>query len=266
MEYKQIKVDSVLKKITKKDVLFNGDYIVDPYQNCEFGCLYCDSSFDTTIYVKVNSDEIIEDELRKQEKGRVIIGSVHDPYQKIEKDYKITRKILKNILDLDFSCHILTKSDLVLRDLDLLSEINDCIVTMSIISTNDNTVNTFEKNVPSTQKRFEVMKKLNNNNIKSGLAIMPVLPYIVEDELENIVSQAKDYDAQYLLHKHLELKGDQKTIFLNLLNKHYYKSVNEYEKLYKDSYMPNENYISTLDEKMYNLCNKYKLKNIINIG
>ena len=96
MEYKQIHCDSLLKKITKKDTLFNGMYCIDPYQNCEFGCLYCDSSFDKTIYIKSNAAKIIRNQLKNQEKGRIIVGSVHDPYQRIEMDFKLTKKILDN--------------------------------------------------------------------------------------------------------------------------------------------------------------------------
>ena len=81
MDYKLINCDSLLKKITRKDNLFNGKYCIDPYQNCEFGCLYCDSSYDKTIFVKENADDILNNELKKVKKGLIIIGSVHDPYQ-----------------------------------------------------------------------------------------------------------------------------------------------------------------------------------------
>ena len=91
MQYKQIKVDFLLNKVTKKDNLFLGDYTIDPYQNCEFGCRYCDSSFDKTIYVKHNADKILEKELETVEKGRIIVGSVHDPYQKIDEDFHIAK-------------------------------------------------------------------------------------------------------------------------------------------------------------------------------
>ena len=136
MQYKQIKVDSILNRITSKDNLFLGDYTIDPYQNCEFGCSYCDSSFDKTIYIKTNASEILNEELKNNKNGRIIVGSVHDPYQNIEKELKITRELLEIIKENGFSCHILTKSDLILRDLDIISNIKDCLVTISIISLN----------------------------------------------------------------------------------------------------------------------------------
>lgn len=260
MQYKQINVNSVLNKITSKDRLFIGNYTVDPYQNCEFGCLYCDSSFDKTIYVKSNAAEILRNQLKNQEKGRIIVGSVHDPYQRIEMDFKLTKEILETIAESDFSCHILTKSDLVLRDIDILSKIDDCIVTMSIVSLDDSVSNVFEKNVPTPVKRLEVMEKLNNNGIKSGLSIIPVLPYIVDAKLEKIVKSAKEHNAQYILHKHLELKGDQKNIFIDILRKFYPNFVEKYTELYKNSYMPSDSYVSKLNKKMVELGNKYNLK------
>ena len=97
MQYKQIQVDTVINKITNKDKLFKGDYTVDPYQNCEYGCRYCDSSFDKTIYIKNNALEIFEKEITQMQNGTIIIGSVHDPYQKTEEKHKLTRQILKII-------------------------------------------------------------------------------------------------------------------------------------------------------------------------
>ena len=134
MEYKLINCDSVIKKITKKDSLFHGNYCVDPYQNCEFGCHYCDSSFEKTIYVKTNIIEILEKELETIKNGRIIIGSVNDPYQIIEKKYQLTNTILETLKEYNFPCHILTKSPLILRDLDLLSQLESMITISMIVS------------------------------------------------------------------------------------------------------------------------------------
>ena len=122
MKYKQIIINSALKKITKKDILFNGDYTIDPYQNCEFGCMYCDSSIEKKVMIKNNVIEILNKELKEIKKANIIIGSVHDPYQKKKKKQEKTRNILKLIKKHNLCCHILTKSDLVLRDIDILKK------------------------------------------------------------------------------------------------------------------------------------------------
>ena len=261
MQYKQIRVDSLLTEIKTNDKLFGGDYTVDPYQNCEFGCLYCDSSFDKTIYIKLNAPEILKKELNNLDRGTIIVGSVHDPYQKAEEHYKLTRKILSIIQKSGFSCHILTKSELILRDIDILKKIPNSYVTISITSLNNSIIKTLENNISDALIRLQTINKLSNLGIKTGIAIMPIIPYICESELNKIIKLAKDYKAQYILHKHLELKGDQKLCFFNALRKFNPKLVEKYKKLYRASYKPDKKYISKIDKNVYELCTKYKIKN-----
>jgi len=263
MQYKQIKIDSLINKITNKDTLFGGNFTIDPYQNCEFGCLYCDSSLDETIYIKTNSEHILKKELKQLEKGTIIVGSVHDPYQKAEEYYKITRHLLKIIGENYFSCHILTKSNLVVRDIDILSKIKNCKVTISLISLDKKILNIFEKNVPSSKKRLLTIQKLNCAHIDAGIAILPIIPYINEEEIEDIIKLAKDYNAKYILYKYLELKGNQKLCFFNILNEFYPNLIEKYKKLYKKDYMPDAKYISNVEKNIINLCKIYGLENKI---
>jgi len=259
MQYKYTNYSSLLNKITKIDKLFVGDYTLDPYQNCEFRCGYCDSSFDDTIYIKRNSLKLLEKEIKKIEKGTIIVGSVVDPYQKVEQNQKITRNLLKIIKNNNFSAHILTKSNLVLRDIDILSEIDRCIVTISIISLEESILSIFEKNVPSSKERMNIIEKLSKNGIKTGLAVLPVMPYIVEKEFEEIIKIAKKNRARYLLHKCLELKGDQKTVFLKLLYNLNPNLIKKYRELYNDSYIPNQSYIIKVKDILDQYCKKWDL-------
>jgi DNA repair photolyase len=260
MIVKELKVDSVIKKITRKDNLFKGDYTTDPYQNCDFGCIYCDSSYDKTIYVKINAAETLEKELKKLPKGRIIVGSVHDPYQNSEKKYMLTRKILEVIKKNDFTCHVLTKSDLVLRDIDILKKIDKCFVTVSITSLKDKNSNFFEKNVSNPKKRFKVIEELNKNSIYSGIAVMPFLPFIAESEIKQFFQEAKNYNIKYILYKHLELKGDQKKIFFEEIKNFYPDILEKYEKLYSNCYHPNQEYIKKIDDIMKKNSKKYNIK------
>ncbi len=262
MEYKNIRCSTLLNKITKKDKLFKGDYTLDPYQNCEFGCTYCDSTYDKTIYIKTNAAQQLEKEIKTIKKGTIIIGSVSDAYQKVEEEHKTTRNLLEIIKQNNFPCHILTKSNLVLRDRDLLSKMN-CTVTITIITLDEKISQIFEKETPSPKERLKTIKHLSEAGIKTGIAIIPVLPYIAENELEKIITSAKKYDANYVSYKHLELKGDQKNIFMKILEKSYPSLVEKYEELYKDSYMPDDTYISNINNNLEKLCARYKLKNRI---
>lgn len=263
MIYKEIHSNVIINKIIQKDNIFNGNYTLDPYQNCEFGCNYCDSSHDSTIYIKTNTIKIINKELKKIPYGRIIIGSVHDPYQKAEEKYKLTRDILKTINKHKFSCHILTKSELVLRDVDILKSM-DSIVTISIISLDNTKTRNFEKNVQDTFKRLEIVRELNENKIKAGIAIIPILPFIIDDEIEELIKISKKYNAQYILYKHLELKGDQKKIFFEIIKNNYSNLLNDYINLYENSYFPNKKYIKDLSNKIKSYSAKYKTKNNLN--
>ena len=263
MEYKCARYDSLVNNITTKDRLFVGNYTVDPYQNCEFGCKYCDSAIDKTIYIKTNATQLLNKELATKEKGMIIVGSVHDPYQQAENSYKITRDLLKIIQDQGFSCHILTKSTLAIRDIDVLSNIRNCLVTISITTLNKSVANIFEKNVPSPKERLQTVKILSDHGIKTGIAIMPILPFIVEEELEGMVKSASNHNAQYVINKHLELKGDQKHLFMNTLEEYYPHLTEKYEQLYKNSYTPNDAYLTKIRNTINKWCSEYSIKNRI---
>ena len=260
MEYKYARYDSLLNKISNKDLLFNGNYTIDPYQNCEFGCKYCDSALNNTVYIKTNAAMLLKKEIKKIEKGTIVIGSVHDPYQKTEKKHETTRSLLKIIRQYDFPCHILTKSNMILRDIDILTRMNTCLVTISMTTFDETALNFFEKKLPPPKKRMQTMKILGENGIKTGLAIMPILPFIVDNELEKIVRTASEHNADYVLHKHLELKGDQKTIFMKTLKKFKPDLIDTYKKLYCDNYIPNKTYRINIKNTIKKLCKDYKIK------
>lgn len=260
MMYKEIRDHVLIKKITNKDKLFMGTYTVDPYQNCEFGCIYCDSTYDPTVYVRINAADLLEKELPNLQRERVIIGSVNDPYQPVEQTYQLTRRLLKILHKHGYPVHILTKSTLIKRDIDLLSTIDDVTVTFSILSLDTTLTQHLEKQVPSPEKRMKVMQQLADQGIHTGVAVIPILPYLVEDELETIVKTVSTYDASYLLHAHLELKGDQKNIFFSLLEQKYPMLLKKYQRLYENSYMPSMPYISQIDKRIHELCNRYHLK------
>jgi len=193
-----------------------------------------------------------------EERGVIIIGSVHDPYQKAEEKCEVTKNLLKTIKKHHFPCHILTKSNLVLKDINLLSDMQ-CFVTISITSLDKNVSQIFEENVPSPKERVQMVETLMEHGIKTGLALMPVLPFIVESELEDVVKVANSSNAQYLLHKHLELKGDQKRVFKDIIQNHYPHLLSKYDELYRDDLKPNEKYIAKLDKRMHELCKKYNI-------
>jgi DNA repair photolyase len=259
MDYKHIHVQSLLKKITFTDKLFGGEYTLDPYQNCEFGCSYCDSSYEKTVFIKTNAVELLKKELQDIVKGRIIIGSVHDPYQPIEERTQLTREILQIINEYNLPVHILTKSPFILRDLDILRSLKDVLVTFTIITTDEHISNIFEKNVPSPEKRFQTIRELKNNNINVGMALIPILPYITEKNVEDLIEKAYNSQVDHIIYKHLELKGDQKDIMLSLLNEVDSNLIKKYEKLYHNRYYPLKEYLDIANNKIESVCKRYSI-------
>ena len=259
MQYHDVACDYALKVITRPDSLFHGQYTVDPYQNCAFGCLYCDSASET-VDVKINIAEVLTQELQKVPRGRVILGSVHDPYQPVEERTGLSRSILSALRDHGFSCHILTKSPLVLRDLPLIVSF-DCAVTVSLLSVNETVAQVFEPSVVSPQERLVMVRLLRDVGVTAGVALLPVLPLIVEPDLEATVDAAANAHASYLLFKHLELQGEQRGRFMEILRDRYPGFVSHYQQLYKNAISPDHEYLDSMTTRIETLCRRKQLKN-----
>ena len=138
------------------------------------------------VDVKVNSPEVLQRQLQRKARGRVMISSVTDAYQPIEAKYKLTRKCLEVLLQYQFPVDILTKSPLVLRDLDLIKEFKDIEVGVTVTTNDEKIRKVFEPKAPSITARINTLKKLHNNGINTYAFIGPVLPMNPEALLEKI--------------------------------------------------------------------------------
>lgn len=178
--------------------IFTSDYGINLYRGCTHGCIYCDSrseiyKFDhkfEDIEVKENAVELLKKELIRHNPFMVVTGAMTDPYVPIEKRVQHVRKCLELIYRYGYGFSCLTKSDLILRDLDLLKKINEktkAVVQITLTTTDDNLCKIIEPNVCPTSRRVEVLKKLNENNIPAVVWLSPILPYINDTE-ENINS------------------------------------------------------------------------------
>ena len=192
----------IVKKIKVKSVLTRSgipgvDYCINPYVGCFHGCKYCYATFmkrftghteawGSFVDVKVNSPEVLQRQLQRKARGRVMISSVTDAYQPIEAKYKLTRKCLEVLLEHQFPVDILTKSPLVLRDLDLIKEFKDIEVGVTVTTNDEKIRKVFEPKAPSITARINTLKKLHNNGINTYAFIGPVLPMNPEALLENI--------------------------------------------------------------------------------
>ena len=259
--YQKTHIQKLLNTITWNDKRFHADYSLDPYKNCELGCLYCDSSYDNTIHIKTNAAELLNKELTENKPGRILIGTVHDPYQPAENTYHLTRKILQTLTKHPkYSIHLLTKTTTLLNDLDIITQLNDPQITISLTTTDQNISNYFEPHVPSPKKRLQTIKILREKGITAGLSLMPIIPGITDQNLQKTIQDIQTVQPSYLLHKHLELKGDQQTHFKTLIDTKYPHLKALYQDLYNQSYQPPQHYIDELNQQINTLCKTYNLK------
>lgn len=182
--------------------ILNGNsshYGMNIYRGCSHGCIYCDSrsrcyQFDhpfEDIEVKRNAPELLEQALKSKKKKCMIgTGSMSDPYMHCEEQLQLTRRCLEIIRKYEFGVTMITKSDRILRDIDLLDEINrsaKCVVQMTLTTYDDELCKIIEPNVCNTKRRIEVLEEMQKRGIPTVVWITPILPFINDTE-ENITS------------------------------------------------------------------------------
>ena len=209
MEY--IPAKTIITRSKHPEYWFGTEYNMNIYKGCCHGCIYCDSrsncygveSFDT-VRAKENALEIIRDELRRKSKrGVVATGAMSDPYNPFEKELKLTRHALELCNAFEFGIAIATKSALLARDIDVLCDIKEhspVLCKVTITTCDDSLAKKLEPGVNAPTERFELIRKLSENGIYTGILLMPVLPFI-EDTDENIlgiIRQAKEAGARFI--------------------------------------------------------------------
>lgn len=235
------------------------------YRGCSHGCIYCDSrskcyhmehAFED-IEVKENAIELLEYALKhKRKKCMIGTGAMTDPYIPLETEIGNVRKALSLIDEYGFGFTVITKSDRILRDLDLLQKINEktkCVVQMTLTTYDENLCRKIEPNVCTTRKRFEVLKKLRDAGIPSVVWLSPILPFI-NDTKENISGildmciEAKVYGI-ICFGMGLTLREGNREYFYEQLDKLFPRLKEQYIRTYGNQYVidsPNSKYLMHL--------------------
>lgn len=247
----EINAKSIISRSKHPAAWFGVEYGMNIYRGCQHGCIYCDSRsecyhvdrFDEDIIVKINAVELLEQQLRKMRKRYTIgTGAMNDPYMPIEKTYQLTRKSLEIIDRFQMRAHIATKSNLILRDIDILERIAKryASVAMTITTMNNDLAKKIEPHAPSPKERIEAVGILNSVGIKTGLLVMPQLPYLMEDRehLEGIILAAKQCDAQFVYPAFgVTLRDRQREHYYAQLELFYPELVAKYKSRYGNNYM-----------------------------
>lgn len=190
------------KSILSKSGIPGADYCINAYVGCAHACIYCYATFmkrytghteswGRFIDVKINAPEILRKQLRKTVKGRVMISSVTDAYQPLETKYRLTRQCLEILSEFRFPVDILTKSPLVLRDVDVIRRFEDIDVGITITTDDERMRKVFEPHAPPISARVETLRKLKEQGLRTYVFIGPMLPMNPET-LADLIRAAAD--------------------------------------------------------------------------
>ena len=255
----------VVNEITVNDYLTksnlpDSDYVINPYVGCTHGCKYCYASFMKRFTGhKENWGDFIDIkrcnkpiDLRKISGKNIFLSSVTDCYNQYEKDFCITRNILEQLIDSDCNLSISTKSKLILRDIDLLKQMKNLIVCMSINTLNEKFRSDMD-NASTIKERMDTLKELHNNGIYTVLFMSPIFPYITE--WKEIIDQTKDYVDEYWF-ENLNLRGNYKKEILDYIRTNYSDLYSDYIDIYLKK---NNKYWKDLTEEINNYCNLHNI-------
>ncbi len=228
------------------------------YRGCTHGCIYCDSRsrcYQFThpfedIEVKQNAPELLEKALKsKRKKCMIGTGAMSDPYMHCEEELRLTRRCLEIILENGFGAAIQTKSDRILRDIDLLSEINrsaKCVVQMTLTTFDDDLCSILEPNVCNTRRRIEVLEKMHEKGIPTVVWLTPILPFIndTEENITAILNECVRVGVKGIIDfgMGLTLREGDREYYYSALDRHFPGMKERYVKRYGNAYeLPSPN-------------------------
>ncbi|AXV37275.1 MAG: radical SAM protein [Methanobacteriaceae archaeon] len=276
----EIESKSILYRHNFKDNWFWMRYAINPYRGCEFACTYCDAltdkylihkdyrNFAKEIFVKKNAPNILKRDIKRFKPDVVGLSGVTDPYQPAEKNYLLSRRILEILRDNQFPVHIATKSDLVLRDMDILKDISKnswCTVSFTIITFDENILPYLEPAATRPKKRLSAIKKLKKEGIMVGVNFIPIIPYLLDnpDNIENVIKKSSKYVDYIIIGSGMTLRSNQRIRFMKLLENKFPELVEEYNSMYTNRTDPPHQYKLKINNLALKFCKKYGIQNFI---
>ncbi len=252
-------------------------WTINPYRGCEFACKYCYArythefmemrdgvDFERKIYVKQQAAWLLRRDLKKVKRGEEIaIGTATDPYQPAEKRFEVTRGILEELAQHSgLELGIVTKSDLVTRDIDVLRRIaehNRLFVSITITTLDTKLARILEPRAPRPDLRLRAVKELNFAGIKTGVSCAPVVPGITDSPaaLDAIVRATKEAGGSYIFGNPLFLKPCSASIFLPFLEKEFPDLVEDYRKRYANKAFASKAYAKRISALIAGLRKKH---------
>ncbi len=277
-EYRPLASRSILSKVASKRG-FPFTHAINPYRGCEFGCRYCyarythefmemrnPEDFERKIYFKPNAGWLLAQELRRLKPGtQVALGTATDPYQPLERKQGVTRSLLEAFArESGLSLGIVTKSTLILRDLDLLKEIagrNKVTVHITVTTMNTRLARVLEPRAPRPDLRIEAVAAIRQAGLRVGVICSPLMPGI-NDSRSSITAVAKaaaGANASFMAAGALFLKPCSKPTFMEFVREHFPRHVSAYERRYGNNAFVSPEYRKRLADLVDSIRCEYKL-------
>jgi len=259
MKIKEIQAVSI---ITKSN-LPEADFVINPYVGCMHQCLYCYARFmkrftghaeewGKFVDVKINAPNLIPAKTAKYKGKSIFLSSVTDAYLPLERKYQLTRKILEKLIPLQPNLGVQTKSDLVLRDIDLLKQFKKCEVGFTITTMDDNLRKEVEPFASSVQNRIKALEKLKAAGIKTYVFIGPILPFLTD--WKKIILETKHCSDSYMF-ENLNIAGSIWGSVKKWLEIKHPDLSEKYERLY----FSKNDYWNKVEEEIKQFCKKQKI-------
>lgn len=278
VEYFTLESKSLLNRcVSRRAMPFT--WTINPYRGCEFGCRYCYArythefmemrdglDFEQKIYVKQHAAGLLRQELRRVKPGESIaLGTATDPYQPAERRYEVTRGILE-----EFSRHrgfelgIVTKSNLIVRDLEVLKEVakrNALSAHITITTLDVELARILEPRAPRPDLRLDAVRALSQAGLRVGVSCSPIVPGITDSpaDLESVVRAAADAGSDFVFANPLFLKPCSAAVFIPFLEQSFPHLVENYRQRYQDRAFLPPAYGKRISELVHRLREKYKL-------
>lgn len=252
--------------------ILSGGLGMNPYRGCTHGCIYCDSrsacyrmkhDFED-IEVKINAPELLDRALAgKRRKCMISTGSMCDPYMHCEEELRITRQCLESIYRRGFGVDVLTKSDLILRDIDLLEAINrrtKAVAQLTLTTYDEELCRIIEPNVCTTRRRYQVLKEFQKRGVPTAVWMTPLLPYIndTEENLRGLLEYCFDAGVKAIVcfEMGLTLREGDREYFYGALDRHFPGMKKRYARRYGLDYELRSDNSPRLLEMLHDECEK----------
>jgi len=267
MIIKEIIASSIITKSNIPSI----DYVINPYVGCTHACAYCYARFmkkftnhtepwGQFVDVKINAPDLIPLNSKKYRGKKILIASVTDAYMPLEKKYGLTRRILERLTSLQPNLSILTKSNLVVRDIDIIKKFEHCEVGFTITSTQENIRQGVEPEACTYEQRIQALEHIHSAGLETYVFIAPILPYLTD--WQSIITQTKPFTTYYMFDK-LNFHGPIWPSIRAWLATYHPHLIEQYSRILSHPLHP---YWIELNQQMEFFCKENSLENMIFFG